>query len=156
MNEIHQPARPPVSTAITIPRLVAIVVLVFGVTALAVRCVAVASQSAAGHGGHAGGIAARAGPPLTIEQLAAKAGCAPKVQTNPAELRQGYCPMSSGGRVFMTTFTTTRGQQQWLEQAQDYGKVLVGNRWAIGASPQVLKRLQAKLGGDIYDNSHHG
>jgi hypothetical protein len=151
MNETRQP----VSAAMTIPRLVAIVVLVFGVTALAVRCVAVASQSAGGHG-HSGGTAARAGPPLTIEQLAAKTGCTPKVQTEVADLRQGYCPTASGGRYFMTTFTTTQGQRQWLELAQDYGKLLVGNRWVIGADPRVLEQLQTKLGGDIYDNAHHG
>ena len=141
----------------TVPRLVAIFVLVFGLTALAVRCVAVESQSAGGHDGHAGGIPAKAGPPLTIEQLAAKAGCTPKIQTNAAELRQGYCPTSSGGRYFMTTFTTARGQQQWLELAQDYAALLVGNRWVAGADPQTLKQLQAKLGGDIINHAHgHG
>ena len=154
MSEIRQPARPPTTSAITIPRLVAVVVLLFGVTVLAVRCVAVASQSAGGHG-HSG-TTATPGPPLTIEQLAAKTGCTPKIQTKAADLRQGYCPTPSGGRFFMTTFTTTQGQQQWLEIAQDYGKLLVGNRWVIGASPRVLEQLQVKLGGEIYDNAHHG
>jgi hypothetical protein len=149
--------RPPVSSPITIPRLIALFILVFGVTALAVRWVAVASQSAGGHGEHASGTPAKAGPPLTIEQLAAKAGCTPKIQTEAAELRQGYCPTSSGGRYFVTTFTTTQGQQAWLEQALDYGQLLVGNRWAIGSNLKTLQQLRPKLGGDIVGQAHgHG
>ena len=155
MNEIEQPVRPPIASAITIPRVIAVFVLVFGLTALAVRCVAVASQTAEGHGGKAGDSAARSGPALSIEQLAAKAGCTPKIQTNAAELRQGYCTTSSG-RYFLTTFATAQGQQQWLEQAKDYGAVLIGNRWAIGAAPKVLEQLRGKLGGEIYNGSHHG
>ncbi|HEU5157312.1 MAG TPA: hypothetical protein VFU43_09960, partial [Streptosporangiaceae bacterium] len=138
MNEIHQPVRQPaLSSAITIPRVVAVCVLVFGLTALAVRCVAVASQSAGEHGG-SGGTAAHAGPPLTLEQLAAKADCTPKIQTNAAELRQGHCT-TSAGRFFLTTFATTQGQQKWLEQAQDYGQLLVGNRWVATGSAKTLQ-----------------
>ncbi|HEX6472661.1 MAG TPA: hypothetical protein VF069_26460 [Streptosporangiaceae bacterium] len=155
MNEIQQPVRSPVSSAITVPRVVAIFVLVFGVTALAVRCVAIASQSPHGSASadHSGHSAVVAGPPLTLEQLGAKAGCHPKVQTNAAELRQGYCTTASG-RFFLTTFATAQGQQAWLEQAKDYGEVLIGNRWAVGASPQVLTQLRAKLGGEIYGHAH--
>jgi hypothetical protein len=153
MNEIQQPVRPPVSSSITVPRLVAIFVLVFGLTALGVRWVAAMSQSA-GHSGHASGTAAKAGPPLTIEQLAAKTGCKPKIQTEAAELRQGYCPTSSGSRYFITTFTTTQGQQQWLEQAVDYAVQLVGNRWIIASSLPTLQQLQPKLGGDIVGHNH--
>jgi hypothetical protein len=156
MNDIEQPVRP-VSSAITMPRVIAVFVLVFGVTALAVRCVAVASQSPHGSADHSGHSAVTAGPALTLEQLGAKVGCHPKVQINAAELRQGYCA-SSSGRYFLTTFSTAKGQQAWLEQAQDYGAVLIGNRWAAGASPQMLRQLQGKLGGEIYNHSHdsHG
>lgn len=155
MNDIEQPIRP-VASAITIPRAIVMFVLVFGLSALAVRCVAVASQRNGGHGGHdKGSLAAAqaAGPALSLEQLAAKAGCTPKVQTNAAELRQGYCTTSSG-RYFLTTFTTARGQQEWVEQAQDYGVLLVGNRWVVGASPQLLTQLRTKMGGEIYNHAH--
>jgi hypothetical protein len=155
MNEIQQPMRPPVSSSITIPRLVAIFVLVFGLTALGVRWVAAMSESA-GHAGHTSGVAAKAGPPLSIEQLAATAGCTPKIQTEAAELRQGYCPASSGSRYFITTFTTTTGQQQWLEQAQDYAAQLVGNRWIVASDTKTLQQLQPKLGGDIVNHHAHG
>lgn len=159
MNEIQQPMRPPVATPvaspITIPRIIAVVVLVFGVTALAVRWFAVSTQSS-GHAGHANGTAAKAGPPLSIEQLAAKAGCTPKIQTEAAELRQGYCQTSSGTRYFITTFTTKQNQQAWLEQAQDYAAQLVGNRWIVASNTQTLQQLQPKLGGDLINHHAHG
>jgi hypothetical protein len=159
MEQIEQPIEQPTasvkSPAVNVIRAVVIFVLLFAVTTLAVRCVAVASDSAHGPGSaHPSGLsAARSGPALSIEQLAAKAGCQPKVQLNAAELRQGYCTTSSG-RFFMTTFTSARGQQEWFEEAKDYGAVLLGNRWAIGAAPQVLKQLQDRLGGEI-SGGHH-
>lgn len=155
MSELEQQQQP--ASAVGIGRIVAIFVLVFGATALAVRCVAVASQSP--HGDAAGDSSAHGpevtGPAYTIEQLGAKTGCRPKIQTDAAELRQGVCA-SQSGRYFLTTFATTKAQRTWLEQAQDYGAILVGNRWAIGASPQVLQQLHGKLGGDMYDMSSHG
>jgi hypothetical protein len=156
MTELEQQPQQP-ATAVGIGRIVAVFVLVFGATALAVRCVAVASQSPKGDG--AGDSSAHgpsaAGPVYTIEQLAAKSGCRPKIQTNAAELRQGVCATQTG-RYFVTTFATAQAQRTWLEQAQDYGALLVGNRWVVGASPQLLKQLHGKLGGDMYDMSSHG
>jgi hypothetical protein len=153
MTELEQQQPAP---AVGIGRIVAVFVLVFGATALAVRCVAVASQSP---GDAAGDNSAHgpkvAGPAYTIEQLAAKTGCRPKIQTNAAELRQGVCATQTG-RYFLTTFATAKGQRTWLEQAQDYGALLVGNRWVVGASPKVLQQLHGKLGGDLYDMSSHG
>jgi hypothetical protein len=82
-------------------------------------------------------------------------GCQPKIQVEAAELRQGYCTTTTG-RYFLTTFTTAQGQRAWLEQAQDYGALLVGNRWIASASPQVLAKLRGTLGGDLYDLKHAG
>jgi hypothetical protein len=133
-------------------RLVAAFLLLFGATALTVRCVAVGTQaphgSAAGHVSHAG-------PPLTLEQLATKAGCQPRIQGGAADKRQGYCT-TQDGKFVLITFTSDKGQNAWLDQAQEYGKYLVGNRWAAGSSPQVLEKLRAKLGGDIAGASHGG
>jgi hypothetical protein len=159
MSELEQQPQHP-ATAVGIGRIVAVFVLVFGATALAVRCVAVASQSPHGDAGsNAGDSSAHgpkvAGPAYTIEQLAAKTGCQPKIQTKAAELRQGVC-VTQNGRYFVTTFTTAQAQRTWLEEAQDYGGLLVGNRWVVGSTPQVLKQLHGKLGGDLYDMSHHG
>ena len=155
MSELEQQQQP--ATGVGIGRIVAVFVLVFGATALAVRCVAVASQSP--HEDAAGDKSAHgsqtAGPVYTIEQLAAKTGCQPKIQINAADLRQGACSTQTG-RYFLTTFATAKGQRAYLEQAQDYGAVLVGNRWVAGASPQVLEQLHGKLGGNLYDMSGHG
>ncbi|HEY7489375.1 MAG TPA: hypothetical protein VH912_33365 [Streptosporangiaceae bacterium] len=153
----QQQQQPTASTPATasIVRITAVFILVFGATALLVRCVAVATQSPHGHASSSGQIPGiRAGSPLSVEQLGAKAGCKPKVQTNAAELRQGYCTTPSG-RFFMTTFTTSQGQRAYLELAQSYGALLIGNRWIVGASPQLLQQLRGKLGGEIYNVAKH-
>jgi hypothetical protein len=137
-------------SALGMGRLVAAFLLLFGATALTVRCAAVATQTPHGQ---AAEDASHAGPPLTLEQLAAKSGCQPKIQTGATDLRQGYCTTQEG-KFVLVTFTTDKGQKAWLDQAQDYGKYLVGNRWAAGADPKVLEKLRGKLGGDISGTSH--
>jgi hypothetical protein len=156
MEEIEQPTR-----TVSLIRVAAIVVLVFGASALAVRCVAVATESPHGSGpaGHSSLSGQSApGPVFTLEQLGAKTGCRPKVQVDATELRQGVCGATRSSRYFLTTFASAKGQHDWLEQAKDYVAVLVGNRWtATAASRQVLNQVRAKLGGDIYQSSHgHG
>jgi hypothetical protein len=161
MTQIEQERPSSASSASAAPptasfaRIAAVFVLIFGATALLVRCVAVATQSPGGHAGHDPAVAARDGQPLTLEQLGARVGCKPKIQTNATELRQGYCSTTLG-RFFLTTFATGQGQLEWVEMAKDYGLVLIGNRWTASGAPDVLRKLQTKLGGGIYGTSHSG
>lgn len=100
-----------------------------------------------------GSLPAASGTPLTVEQLAAEAGCAPKIQIDAAELRQGYCRTSIGD-FFITTFATQRGKDAWMDQAPEYNPHLVGNLWTALAPRAVLDRLRERIGGDLHLRDH--
>jgi hypothetical protein len=99
------------------------------------------------------GVAADAGPPPSVEELAAKAGCKPKIQIEAADLRQGYCKTSIG-KFFLTTFTTEHGKDEWMDQAPEYNPHLVGNIWTALGPRAVLDKLRVKIGGDLHLKDH--
>ncbi|MFJ3159309.1 hypothetical protein [Streptomyces kanasensis] len=102
----------------------------------------------AGHGG-GGGHAAPSAASGTLEQLAERAGCTPDVQTDAEELRQADC-RTKYGRYVLATFSTDRGQREWINTAKDYGgSYLVGRKWVAVAEPAVIKELRGRLGGEV-------
>ncbi|WP_282794255.1 hypothetical protein [Streptomyces sp. CC224B] len=91
----------------------------------------------------------------TLEELAAKAECAPAVQTDAQELRQANC-RTGAGRFVLATFATDRGEPDWLNQAKDYGGMyLVGRKWVAVGTPRTLTTLRAHLGGTLEHSTHH-
>ncbi|MFT9668028.1 hypothetical protein ACMZ5F_18805 [Streptomyces rhizosphaericola] len=91
----------------------------------------------------------------TLEQLAEKSGCEPKVQTDADELRQANCTTSTG-RYVLTTFATDRGQREWINEAKDYGgSYLVGRRWVAAGEAKVVAVLRGRLGGTVETASPH-
>ncbi|GHC66232.1 hypothetical protein [Streptomyces flavofungini] len=122
----------------------------------------IAGGLAAGSGGGSGGDgaarAADAAPRTatgTLEQLAAKAECAPDLQTNADELRQAKC-QNEDGRFVLATFATDRGERDWLNAAKDYGGTyLVGRKWVAVGDPAVVGALRGRLGGTVERASHH-
>lgn len=119
----------------------------------------IAAGLAAGAGdGSGGGGAADAAPRTatgTLEQLAAKAECAPDIQTNADELRQAKC-QNEDGRFVLATFATDRGERDWLNAAKDYGGTyLVGRKWVAVGNPAVVGKLRGRLGGTVERASHH-
>ncbi|SDQ79548.1 hypothetical protein [Thermostaphylospora chromogena] len=96
---------------------------------------------------------AESGPPPTVEQLAAKTGCTPKIQVDTPELRTGYCKTRIG-EFFLSTFATEQGKDEWMDVAPEYSPHLVGRLWAALADPEVLGRLQDVIGGDLHMSDH--
>ncbi|MFI7633602.1 hypothetical protein [Nonomuraea sp. NPDC049400] len=127
----------------TLPRLAAFALL----AGLAAGC-----SSSGGGGGH---VAAQRGAaaPLTVEQLAAKVGCKPKMQVNAAEIRTGYCK-TPDGEFFVTTFKSQAGKDAWMDAAPEYNPHLVGKLWTVLSSRKVLDLLKERLGGDLHLTDH--
>ncbi|MER7344501.1 hypothetical protein ABT390_03735 [Streptomyces aurantiacus] len=91
----------------------------------------------------------------TLEQIAAKAECAPDIQTDADELRQANC-QNEDGRFVLATFATDRGERDWLNSAKDYGGTyLVGRKWVAVGDPEVVGALRGRLGGTVERASHH-
>ncbi|MFD9074364.1 hypothetical protein [Streptomyces lasiicapitis] len=91
----------------------------------------------------------------TLEQIAAKAECAPDIQTDADELRQANC-QNEDGRFVLATFATDRGERDWLNSAKDYGGTyLVGRKWVAVGDPAVVGALRGRLGGTVERASHH-
>jgi hypothetical protein len=109
-----------------------------------------------------GGCGAPEGPPDgppeatgTLEELAAKAGCVPDLQTRAAEIRQADC-RTADGRYVLVAFATDRGRQEWLDAADDYGgSRLVGRRWVAVGDESVLAVLRGRLGGTVHRSVGH-
>ncbi|SEK96484.1 hypothetical protein [Nonomuraea pusilla] len=133
----------------TLPRLLAGVLL----AGLAAACSAGGGDAglAAGPGAAHGG--AHAGTPLTVEQLAAKAGCAPRIQVDAADVRTGYCE-TADGRFFVSTFTTEAGKDAWMDAAPEYTPHLVGPLWTVLGPREVLELLKDRLDGDLHLKDH--
>ncbi|WP_020540714.1 hypothetical protein [Nonomuraea coxensis] len=129
----------------TFPRLAALVLL----AGLAAAC----SQGSGSGGGPAvAGGRAGAAPP-SVEQLAAKVGCKPRIQVNAAELRTGYC-RTPDGEFFVTTFASQAGKDAWMDAAPEYNPHLVGDLWTVLSGRQVLDLLRERLGGDLHLTDH--
>ncbi|WP_175411077.1 hypothetical protein [Streptomyces sp. TRM64462] len=97
----------------------------------------------------------------TLEQLAERVDCTPRIQTDAEELRQANCATADGTYV-LATFATDRGQREWLNSAKDYGgSYLVGRKWVAVAGQDVITKLRGRLGGEIESaegahSGHHG
>jgi hypothetical protein len=107
------------------------------------------------HAGHGGGEIDSA-KPMTLEQLAAKTGCAnPETQGKTSDMRQGVC-RNPQGQYTVTTFVTDKGQREWLDYAQAYGGTyLIGPRWIIVGTPSVVESFHETLGGKLETMEHH-
>lgn len=91
----------------------------------------------------------------TLEELAAKAHCEPRLQTDAEELRQANCTTDEG-RYVLATFATDRGQREWINEANDYGgSFLVGRRWVAVSDATVIAALRGRLGGTVENASPH-
>jgi outer membrane murein-binding lipoprotein Lpp len=91
----------------------------------------------------------------TLEQIAAKADCAPDIQTDAAELRQAQCA-TDDGKWILLTFATDRGQREWINQAKDYGgSYLVGRKWVAAGDAGAVTALRGRLGGTVETAAPH-
>lgn len=117
-----------------------------------------ACAALAGCGGGADRDDRPAKPPTasgTLEQLASKADCDPRLQTDAEELRQAHCT-TEDGRYVLATFATDRGQREWINEANDYGgSYLVGRKWVAVGDPEVVAALRGRLGGTVETASPH-
>ncbi|MDH2427154.1 hypothetical protein [Sphaerisporangium sp. TRM90804] len=107
-------------------------------------------------GGCGAGAHGATGAPATVEELAAKTGCAkPQMQVDAAELRQAMCKTAKG-QYSVTTFATEQGKQKWLEDALDYGGAyLIGTRWIVlGNTEEMLESFRGQLGGTVRRGGH--
>jgi hypothetical protein len=96
--------------------------------------------------------------PRDLDQLAAALGCQARPTAQNSGYRQAFC-VAAGVRYTLTTFSTDRGQQEWLSEALPYGGAyLVGTRWSVSATVVAgLPELASRLGGRIVDKTqeHH-
>lgn len=87
--------------------------------------------------------------PASIEKIASMTGCTAEMRTEADELREAVCVTPEGNWI-VTTFPTERLKLTWLDTASMYGGTyLIGPKWAIGAEPQLLKKLRTKVGGKV-------
>ncbi|SEG32293.1 hypothetical protein SAMN05444920_102581 [Nonomuraea solani] len=128
----------------TFPRLAAFALL----AGLAAAC-----SSGSGGGGYVAAGGKIGAAPLTVEQLAAKVGCEPRMQVDAAEIRTGYC-RTPDGEFFVTTFKNQAGKDAWMDAAPEYNPHLVGNLWTVLSSRSVLDLLKERLGGDLHLTDH--
>nr|WP_236240462.1 hypothetical protein [Streptomyces sp. CC228A] len=120
---------------------------------------AAALAGCTGEDGHGSGHGDGGDPPPvaegTLEELAERAECEPRVQTDADELRQANCTTAYGTYV-LATFATDRGQREWINSAKDYGgSYLVGRKWVAVAEPAVITELRGRLGGEVEAGEQH-
>ncbi|WP_141585487.1 hypothetical protein [Actinomadura sp. WMMA1423] len=78
-------------------------------------------------------------------------GCTPQVRGKAVDYRQAICTTASGKYV-LNTFASDKAQQDWLEYSSMYGGTyLVGTRWVVVSSPQLLEAARQRLGGRVQD-----
>ncbi|RVU26257.1 hypothetical protein EOT10_11865 [Streptomyces antnestii] len=124
------------------------------VTGTAFSLAALSLAALTGCGTHGDGVPRTATG--SLEQLAARAGCRPDIQTDAEELRQATCG-DGRDRYVLTTFATDRGRAAWLDQADDYGGTyLLGRRWVAVGADRVVTRLRGRLGGTVERSGHAG
>ncbi|GHD83871.1 lipoprotein [Streptomyces naganishii JCM 4654] len=123
---------------------------------LAVAGAAVATAVLAGCG--SGGDAAAKAPPTatgSLESLAAQVKCKPDIQTDADTIRQAICT-NPAGKFVLATFSTDRGQREWINEAKDYGGFyLVGRKWVAVGDDGVVTALRGTLGGDVEIGADH-
>ncbi|MFJ3333401.1 hypothetical protein [Streptomyces sp. NPDC086766] len=106
-----------------------------------------------------GGDAAATVPPTatgSLESLAAEVKCKPDMQTDADTIRQAIC-VTSDGKFVLATFSTDRGQREWINEAKDYGGYyLVGRKWVAVGDDGVVTALRGTLGGSVERGADHG
>ncbi|MER6983104.1 hypothetical protein ABT317_40645, partial [Streptomyces carpinensis] len=91
----------------------------------------------------------------SLESLAAAVKCRPDIQTDADTIRQAICT-NSAGRFVLATFSTDRGQREWINEAKDYGGFyLVGRKWVAVGDDGVVTALRGTLGGDVEIGTDH-
>ncbi|MFB7651831.1 MULTISPECIES: hypothetical protein [unclassified Streptomyces] len=91
----------------------------------------------------------------SLEHLAAEAKCAPNMQTDADTIRQAICEKGDEKYV-LATFSTDRGQREWLNTAKDYGGYyLVGRKWVAVGEEKTVTALRGTLGGTMEEGSAH-
>ncbi|NEA48296.1 hypothetical protein [Streptomyces sp. SID10815] len=107
--------------------------------------------------GSGGATAAKTPPTATgsLESLAAEVRCAPDIQTDADTIRQAICAGASG-KFVLATFSTDRGQREWIDEAKNYGGFyLVGRKWVAVGDDGVVHALRGTLGGDVEAGVDH-
>ncbi|MEU3886910.1 hypothetical protein [Streptomyces sp. NPDC029041] len=118
---------------------------------------AVAILALAGCGGSGGKDAAAVPKEVSgsLEHIAAEADCKPNMQTDADTIRQALCKKGKEKYV-LATFSTDRGQREWLNSAKDYGGYyLVGRKWVAVGQQKTVTALQGTLGGTMEEGSEH-
>ncbi|MFF7485074.1 hypothetical protein ACH4MW_09280 [Streptomyces luteogriseus] len=91
----------------------------------------------------------------SLEHIAAEADCKPNMQTDADTIRQALCKKGKEKYV-LATFSTDRGQREWLNSAKDYGGYyLVGRKWVAVGQQKTVTALQGTLGGRMEEGSEH-
>ncbi|WEO97825.1 hypothetical protein A6P39_029520 [Streptomyces sp. FXJ1.172] len=104
------------------------------------------------------GTETKAVPPAatgSLESLAAEVKCKPDMQTDADTIRQAICT-NTDGKFILATFSTDRGQREWINDAKDYGGYyLVGRKWVAVGGDGTVKALRGTLGGDVEIGTNH-
>lgn len=91
----------------------------------------------------------------SLEHIAAEARCKPNMQTDADTIRQALCKKGKEKYV-LATFSTDRGQREWINTAKDYGGFyLVGRKWVAVGHEDVLRTLRGTLGGTVEVGLNH-
>ncbi|GAB2740883.1 lipoprotein [Streptomyces bullii] len=116
--------------------------------------VAVLALAGCGSGGH-GETAVPKTATGSLEHLAAEAKCEPNMQTDADTIRQAICKKGEE-KYILATFSTDRGQREWINQAKDYGGYyLVGRKWVAVGEQKTVMALRGALGGTLEEGSEH-
>ncbi|AQS69922.1 hypothetical protein [Streptomyces pactum] len=92
----------------------------------------------------------------SLEHLAAEVKCAPNMQTDEDTIRQAICE-EGDEKYVLATFSTDRGQREWINTAKDYGGYyLVGRKWVAVGHEDVVADLRGRLGGTLEQGTQHG
>ncbi|MEU0217262.1 hypothetical protein ABZ281_20010 [Streptomyces sp. NPDC006265] len=91
----------------------------------------------------------------SLEHIAAEADCKPNMQTDADTIRQALCKKGKDKYV-LATFSTDRGQREWINTAKDYGGFyLVGRKWVAVGHEDVVQALRGTLGGSVEVGTNH-
>ncbi|MEU1314320.1 hypothetical protein [Streptomyces tibetensis] len=91
----------------------------------------------------------------SLEHIAAEADCKPNMQTDADTIRQALCKKGKDKYV-LATFSTDRGQREWINTAKDYGGFyLVGRKWVAVGHEDVVQALRGTLGGTMEVGTNH-
>ncbi|AKZ55356.1 Lipoprotein [Streptomyces ambofaciens ATCC 23877] len=91
----------------------------------------------------------------SLEHLAAEVRCDPNMQTDADTIRQALCGKGEEKYV-LATFSTDRGQREWINTAKDYGgHYLVGRKWVAVGHEDVVAGLRGRLGGTLEEGARH-